>query len=76
MERESVLRPVAGATTCAAAGNLAGPAFSGAATLPCSLSAGPMGGNGGKLSQPVTRLARPYKPRAARSKRYEEALRW
>jgi hypothetical protein len=76
MERKSVLRPVAGATTCAAAGNLASAAFSEAATLPCSLSAGPMGGNGGERRPRVTSVAKPYGLRAARSSRREEALRW
>jgi hypothetical protein len=36
MKRKSVLRSVTGAITCAAVGNLSGPAFSEAATLPCS----------------------------------------
>jgi hypothetical protein len=75
MERKSVLRPVTGAITCAAAGNLASPAFSEAATLPCSSSAGRMGGNGGELGQPVTTLAKPYELRAARSGPREEVLR-
>jgi hypothetical protein len=74
MERKSVLRSVTGAITCAAAGNLASPAFPEAATLPCSSSAGPMGGNGGELRQRVTRVAEPYELRATRSSRCEEAL--
>ncbi|HEV3500027.1 MAG TPA: MASE4 domain-containing protein [Bradyrhizobium sp.] len=45
MARKSVLRSVSGAIS-AAAGNLASPAFSEAATLPGSSSAGPMGRNG------------------------------
>jgi hypothetical protein len=74
MERKSVLRPIAEATTCAAAGSLAGPVFSEAATLPCALSAGPMGGNGGERRQQATRAPKPYGLRAARSSRREEAL--
>jgi hypothetical protein len=76
MERKGVLRSVTGAITCGAAGNLANPAFSEAATLPCSSSAGPMGRNGGELRQRVTRVAEPYELHAARSSRCEEALRW
>ena len=76
MEQKSVLRPVAEATTCAATGSLASPTFSEAATLPCSPSAGPMGGNGGERRQQVTSVAEPYELRAARSSRWEEALRW
>jgi hypothetical protein len=76
MERKSVLRSVTGAITCAAAGNLASPAFSEAATHLCSSSAGPMGRNGGELRPPVTRVAKPYELRAARSSRCEESLRW
>jgi hypothetical protein len=76
MERKGVLRLVPGAITCAAPGNFASPAFSEAATLPCSSSAGPMGRNGGELSQPVTRVAKRYELRAARSNRWEETLRW
>jgi hypothetical protein len=76
MERKSVLRSVTGAITCGAAGNLASPAFAEAATLPCMASVGPMGRNGGGLSQPVTRVAKRYELRAARSSRWEEALRW
>jgi hypothetical protein len=76
MERKSVLRSVTGAITCAAAGNLACPGFSEAATLPCWSSAGPMGGNGGELRPPVTRVAKPYELRAARPSRCEESLRW
>jgi hypothetical protein len=75
MERKSVLRSVVGAITCAAAGNLASPAFSEAATRPCSW-AGPMGRNGGELRQHVTRVAKPYELRAARSSCCEESLRW
>src|ERR1700682_6222602 len=63
MERKSVLRSVTGAITRAAAGRLASPALSEAATLPCSSSAGPMGRNGGELRQLVTRVAKPYEPR-------------
>jgi hypothetical protein len=74
MERKSVLGSVTGAITCAAAGT--SPAFSEAATLPCSSSAGPMGRNGGELRPPVTRVAKPYKLRAARPSRCEESLRW
>src|SRR5271163_4798480 len=48
-ERKGVLTSVAGAITCAAAGNIAVPLFHEAATLPCSLSAGTMGRNGGEL---------------------------
>jgi hypothetical protein len=76
MERKSVLRSVTGAITCGAAGNLASPAFSKAAALPCSSPAGPMGRNGGELRSPVTRVAKRYELRAARSSRWEEALRW
>jgi hypothetical protein len=76
MQRKSVLRSVTGAITCAAAGNLASPAFSEAATLPCSSSAGPMGRNGSELRQPVTTVAKPFELRAARSSRCEESLRW
>jgi hypothetical protein len=75
MERK-VFRSVTGAITCAAAGNLASPAFSEAATLPCSSSADPMGRNDGDLSHPVTTLANPYELRAARSSRCEGALLW
>jgi hypothetical protein len=77
MQGKSVLRSVTGAITCAAAGNLASPALSEAARLPCSSSAaGPMGRNGGELRQPVTTVAKPYELRAARSSRCEESLRW
>jgi hypothetical protein len=76
MEQKSVLRSVTGAITCAAAGNLAGPAFSEAATLPCSSSFGPMGRNGGELRPPGMRAAKRYELRAARSSRWEESLRW
>ncbi len=76
MERKSVLRLVPGAITCAAPGNLVSPTISEAATLPCSSSAGPTDRNGGELSQPVTRVAKPYELRAARSSPHEEALRW
>jgi hypothetical protein len=76
MERKSVLRSVTGAITSDAAGNLASPAFSEAATLPCTSSVGPMRRNVGELSQPVTRVAKRYELRAARSSRWEEALRW
>jgi hypothetical protein len=76
MERKCVLRSVTGAITCAAAaGNLAGPAFSEVAMLPCSWSAGPMGRNGGELRQPMTRVAKPYELRAARFSRCEGSLR-
>jgi hypothetical protein len=54
---------------------LASPAFSEAATLPCS-SAGPMGRNGGELRQHVTKVAKPHELRAARSRRCKESLRW
>jgi hypothetical protein len=74
MERKSVLRPVAEATTCAATGSLASAAVSEAATLPCALSAHPMGGNGGERRQQATRVAKPYELRAARSSRRDEAL--
>ncbi len=76
MERKSVPRSVTGAITCAAPGNLANPAPSEAATLPCSSSADPMGRNGGELRQPVTRVAKRNELRAARSGRREEARRW
>jgi hypothetical protein len=76
MEQRSVLSSLTGAITCAAAGNLAVPAFSEAATLPCSSSAGPMGRNGGELRQLMTRVAKPYELRAARFSRCEESLRW
>ncbi len=76
MERKSVLRSVTGAITCAAAGNLASPAFSEAATIPCSSSDGPMGRNGGELRPHVTRVAKPYELSAARFSRCEESLRW
>ena len=75
MQRENVLRPVTGAITCAAAGNLARPAFSEAATLACSSSAAPTGRNGGEPSQLVTRAAKPYELRAARCSRREGLLR-
>ena len=75
MDRKSVLRPVAEATTCAATGSLASPVFSEAATLSCALSAHPMGGNGGERRQQATRVPKPYELRAARSSRREEALR-
>jgi hypothetical protein len=74
MERRSVLRPVTGAITCAAAGNLASPAFSKAATHPCSSSAGRR--NSDELGQPVTGLAKPHELRAACSGPREEVLRW
>jgi hypothetical protein len=76
MGLKSVLRSVTGAITSGAAGNLASPAFSEAATLRCSLSAGSMGSNGGELSQPVTRMANRYELRPARSSRRERTLRW
>jgi hypothetical protein len=76
MQRKSVLRPVAGAITCAVANNLASPAVSDAVTLPCLSSAGPPGRDGGELSQPVTRLAKPHELRAARFSRCEGSLRW
>jgi hypothetical protein len=76
MERKSVPTSVTGAITCAAAGDLASPALSESATLPCSLSAGPMARNGDELRQHVTRVAKRYELRAARSSRWEEALRW
>jgi hypothetical protein len=76
MERKNVLRAVTGAITCGAAGSLASPAFSEAATLSCSSSAGSMGSNGGDLSQPVTRMANRYELRAALSSRWEGTLRW
>jgi hypothetical protein len=74
MERKSVLRSVTGAITCAAAGSLASPAFSEAATLPCSPSAGPMGRNGGERRQHVTRVAKPYELGSAHSSCREEAF--
>jgi hypothetical protein len=76
MERKSVLMSVTGASTCAAAGDFGSPALSEAATLPCSLSAGPMARNGDELRQHVTRVAKRYALHAARSSRGEEALRW
>jgi hypothetical protein len=76
MERKSVPRPVTGAITCAAAGNLASPTLSEAATLPCSLSAGPMARNGDELRQHVTRVGKRYELHAARSSPCEESLRW
>jgi hypothetical protein len=76
MERKSVLRSVTVAITYAAAGNLISPAFSDAAALPCSSPAGPMGRNGVELRPPVTTVAKPYRPRAARFSGWEEALRW
>jgi hypothetical protein len=36
----------------------------------------PNGRNGGELRQPVTRVAKPYELRAARSSRCERLLRW
>jgi len=75
MQRENVLRPVTGAIAYAAAGNLARPAFSEAATLPCSSSAGPTGRNGDERRQLVTRAAKPYELRAARCSRREGLLR-
>jgi hypothetical protein len=76
MERKSVLISVTGAITCAAPGDLASPAFSEAATLPCSSSAGSIGGNGNEPRQRVTRVAKLYELRPARSSRCEESLRW
>ena len=76
MERKSVLRSVTGAITCIAAGNFASPAFSKAVTLPCLSSAGPMGRNGSQPCQHVTRVAKLSELGAARSSRWEEALRW
>jgi hypothetical protein len=76
MEQKSVLRSIAGAMTCAAAGNLASPAFSEAATLPCSSSAAPVGTNSGELRPHVTRVTKPYELRAACSSRCGESLRW
>jgi hypothetical protein len=76
MERKSVLRPVTGAIPCVAAANFASRAFSEPAMLACPLSAGPTGKNGGELRQPLTRVAKPYELRAARSTRCEEWLRW
>jgi len=73
VERKSILRPVTGAITCAAAEKLARRAFSKAATRPCSSSAGPMVGNGGEWRK---RVAKPHELPAARSSRREEALRW
>lgn len=75
MDRKSVLTPAAEATTRAATGSLVSPAVSEAATLPCALSVGPMGGNGGERRQQATRVAKPYELRAARSSRRDEALR-
>jgi hypothetical protein len=76
MERKSVLISVTGAITCAAPGDLASPAFSEAATLPCSSSAGSMGRNGDELKHHVTRVSKRYELHAARSSRGEGALRW
>ena len=76
MEQKSVLRSVTGAITCSAAGNLASPAFSEAATLPCLSSAGPMGRNGSQPCQHVTRVAKLSELGAARSSRCEESLPW
>jgi hypothetical protein len=56
--------------------NTASPAFSQAAILVCSSSAGAMGRNGGELRQSVTRVAKRHKLRAARSSRCEGVLRW
>jgi hypothetical protein len=53
----------------------ASPTFSQGAILACSLSAGPMGRNGGELSQPVARVGKRYELRAARPSRCEESLR-
>ena len=76
MERKTVLTSVTGAITCAAAGNLASPAFSEAAALACSSSAGPTGRNGGERRQPVTRIAKWNELRAARSSGCKEPHRW
>ena len=76
MERKNVLRSVTGAITCVAAGNIASPAFSKAAGLPCSSSAGTMGRNGGQPRQRVTRVAKLSELGAARCSRCEESLRW
>jgi hypothetical protein len=73
--RHSVQRSVTGATPGAAAGNLAGPAFSQAAMFVCSSSAGPTGRNG-EQRQPLTRVAKPHELRAVRSNRCEESIRW
>jgi hypothetical protein len=59
---------------CVAAGNLASPAISEAA-LPHSSSAVPMDKNGAGLRQAVTRMAKLFDLRAARSSRCEEPLR-
>jgi len=56
--------------------NTASPAFSQAAILVCSSSAGAMGRNGGELKQPVTRVAKRHELRAARSSRCAGVLRW
>lgn len=72
--RHSVLRSVTGAIPGAAAGNLAGPAFSRAAMSACSSPAGPS--RNGEQRQPLTRVAKPHELRAVRSSRCEESLRW
>jgi hypothetical protein len=75
MERKSVPRPVTGVTPCAAAVNPVSPAFSEAAALPCSSSAGAMGRNSAEPRQLVTRVTKPYQLRAAHCSRREGALR-
>jgi hypothetical protein len=76
MERKSVSMSVTGAIACAAPADLASPAFSEAATLPCSSSAGSMGRNGDLPRHHLTRVAKLYELRAARSSCCEESLRW
>ena len=57
------------------AGNLGAMFSDAAAMLAYSSSAGLMGRNGGELRQPVMRVAKRYKLRAAPSSRCEESLR-
>jgi hypothetical protein len=58
----------------AAAESLVWLAFSEAATLPCSSSAGQRAENGGERRQPLTRVAKLFERRAVRSSRCEESL--
>jgi hypothetical protein len=60
---------------CAAAGNLASPALSEAATFPYSSLTGPMSTNGSELRQHVVKAAKLFEVRAARCSRCEETLR-
>jgi hypothetical protein len=75
MDQKSVLKSVTGAITCAAAGSCQSSLFTGRDACLLVVSR-PHGQNGGELRQPVTRVAKRYELRAARSGRCEESLRW